>query len=201
MVTSFDAGAERAAIEMGLAEARSRTSADIRVVTLPASSHYGAFAPIQALLSGLIASAAMAIVFPAIGARPAFEIEGLIVLAALSCLQNTWLRFQLTPRRAQLKAASRQARIVYARLVLKDRGTGPVVLLFCSHAERHIEVLTSDAVMAHVPADEWHAAIAGFQPHMRAGNEPAAFHHLIDHTASLLAPHFPPEPPARGLLT
>ncbi len=182
---------EHARIEAAIASAKAVTAAEIHLIDNPASSHYGAFALIHAMIAALIAGALPVLVFPALPGPFAITIEFAVALAALACLQNRWLRQQLVPNAALHKAAWRQARLAYAHIKLKSNGEAPLVLLYCSRLERYVEILTEERVLAHVPADIWQRIVAEFRPHMQKGDEAAAFVHLIEQSATALKTNFP----------
>jgi putative membrane protein len=182
---------DHARIEGALAAARSVTSAEIRLVATNASSHYGGFALIHALIAALIAGAIPVVVFPGLPAYFVIVLQAAIGAIALLCLQNRWLRQELVPNAALRKAAWRQARLTYAHIRLQSHSDRPLVLLYCSRLERSVEILTEDPVLAHVPVETWQRIITEFKPHMRRADEAAAFVHLIEESAAALKPFYP----------
>ncbi len=189
MVIAHDA--DHARVTSAIAAAKRRVAADIRLVSVPFSSRYGSFALLHSLIAALVGGFVVALAGPPLTSDFLMAIEFVIALAALACLQNRWLRHELVPNASLRKAAWRQARLTYAHVKLKSRHDEPLVLLFCSKLERHVEILVDERVLEKVPAAVWQQIVAEFKPHMRDKREADAFVHLIERSSAALLPFFP----------
>lgn len=182
----------RARIAAAVAEAEARTSVEIRLVLAHSSSHYGAFALIYPAMLALVVAGIAASIAPDPPAWMLFVGEALLFLAALGALQWLPLRRSLVPPAIKRKAAWRHARLHYASIGLKQPHLKNVLLIFCSEAERTVEILADDAIAEKLPESVWPPVVHEFKADFARGNVADAFVKAAKGCAAILAPAFPP---------
>ncbi len=185
---------DHARVAAAVAAAETRTSVELRVVLAHWSSLYGAFALIYPAVAALIGGGIIAALQPALGAAWLFLREAAIFLVLLALLQWHALRRWLTPPPIKRKAAWRHARLHYAAIGLKQPHTRNALLLFCSAAERTVEILVDDAIAEKLPASVWEPVIARFKVHFTQGRIADAYVDAVAACAGILAPVFPASP-------
>jgi putative membrane protein len=191
MVTALT-DADRSGIAAAVAEAESRTGVELRLVLAHSSSHYGAFALIYPALLALLAGGIAAAVEPALRAWILFSGQALLFLAGVALMQYPPLRLALAPPSVKRKSAWRHARLHYASIGLKQPHTKSALLLFCSQAERTVEILADDAIGEKLPDSVWQPVVAAFRRDVAAGQVAEAFAAAAKSCADILAPAFPP---------
>jgi putative membrane protein len=184
-----DAG--RARIAAAVAEAESRTSVEIRLVLAQCSSHYGLFALIYPALTALIAGGIASAARPEIAGWMLFAGQAIVFAVMAAVLQWRPLRLALVPPAVKRDAAWRHARLHYASIGLKQPHIKSAVLLFCSEAERSVEILADDAVTEALPSIVWEPVVQAFRTQFAAGNVADAFVGAAGACAAILAPTFP----------
>jgi putative membrane protein len=185
-----DAG--RARIAAAVAEAETRTSAEIRLVLAQCSSHYGLFALIYPALIALIAGGIASAARPGIAGWMLFAGQATVFAVIAVALQWRPLRLALVPRAVKQEAAWRHARLHYASIGLKQPHIKSAVLLFCSEAERSVEILADDAIAEALPPAVWEPVVQSFKTQFAAGKVVDAFVDAASACAAILAPGFPP---------
>ena len=184
-------GADRARIAAAVAEAEAATSIELRFVLAHASSHYGAFALIYPALLALIAGGIALLVLPDLTAQRMFMGEAAIFALSVAAMEWGALRQRLAPPSAKRKATWRQARLYYASLGLKEPHLRNNLLLFCSAAERTVEILVDDEIAEKVPASAWNPVVAAFKSDIARGRVADAFVNAAASCAAILGPLFP----------
>jgi putative membrane protein len=185
-----DAG--RVRIAAAVAEAETRTGVEIRLVLAHSSSHYGAFALIYPGLLALVAGGIASAVRPDQPAWMLFVGQALVFLVSVAILQYLPLRQALVPPAIKRKAAWRHARLHYASIGLKHPHIKSAVLIFCSEAERSVEILADDAISETLPSTVWVPVVHDFKAHFAQGKVADAFVEAAASCAAILAPSFPP---------
>jgi putative membrane protein len=186
--------ADRARIAAAVAKAEAQTGVEIRLVLAHSSSHYGAFALIYPALLALVAGGAAAAWVSDLAATDLFIGQALLFAAGVAILQSQALRQAFAPARVKRKAAWRHARLHYASIGLKQPHTHNLVLVFCSIAERSIEILVDDAIHEKLPEPVWQPIVAAFKAELAKGRVADAFVNVAGACAAVLGPSFPPEP-------
>jgi len=184
-----DAG--RARIAAAVAEAETRTSAEIRLVLAECSGHYGLFALIYPALAALIAGGVASAFEPRIAGWMLFVGQAVVFAVTAVILQWRPLRLALVPRTVKREAAWRHARLHYASIGLKQPHIKSAVLLFCSEAERSVEILADDAIAEALPPAVWEPVVEAFKMQFAAGKVADAFVGAAHACAAILAPKFP----------
>ena len=185
-----DAG--RARIAAAVAEAESKTNAEIRLVLAQCSSHYGLFALIYPALAALIAGGIASAIRPEIAGWMLFAGQAIVFAVIAAALQWQPLRLALVPLTVKREAAWRHARLHYASIGLKQPHIKSAVLLFCSEAERSVEILADDAIAELLPPSVWEPVVQAFKVQFAAGKVADAFVGAAGACATILAPNFPP---------
>jgi putative membrane protein len=185
-----DAG--RARITAAVTDAETRTGVEIRLVLAHSSSHYGAFALIYPGLLALVAGGVASAIRPDQPAWMLFVGQALVFLASVAVLQFQPLRQALVPPAIKRKAAWRHARLHYASIGLKHPHIKSAVLIFCSEAERTVEILADDEVAEMLPPAVWVPVVQTFKAHFAQGKVADAFVEAAGACATILAPAFPP---------
>lgn len=185
---------DRTRIAAAVAKAETQTGVEIRLVLAHSSSHYGAFALIYPALLALVAGGAAAAWLPDLAATDLFIGQALLFAAGIAILQSQALRQAFAPAQVKRKAAWRHARLHYASIGLKQPHTHNLVLVFCSIAERSIEILVDDAIHEKLPEPVWQPIVAAFKAEFAKGRVADAFVNVSGACAAVLAPLFPPEP-------
>jgi putative membrane protein len=194
MVALHLSDGDRARIAAAVAEAEARTSAELRLVLARASSHYGSFALIYPALLALLAGGIASALRPGLHAWILFAGQAALFLLALGVLQWHALRIRLVPAAARQKAAWRHARLHYASIGLRQPHAKNTLLVFCSAAERTVEILADDAIAEKLPQSAWQPVVDAFKADFSRGSIADAFVNAAAACADRLAPHFPPEP-------
>jgi putative membrane protein len=184
--------AARARIAAAVAEAEALTSVEIRLVLAHSSSHYGAFALIYPGLLALIAGGLTSAIRPDLRGGVVFAEEALVFLVVMAVLQWRSLRQALIVPSIKRKAAWRHARLHYASIGLQQPHIKSALLLFCSEAERSVEILVDDAIAAKLPESVWQPVVQAFKKDFAKGNVADAFVDAARSCAAILAPVFPP---------
>lgn len=185
--------AERKRIADAVAAAEARTSVELRLVLAAASSQYGAFAVIYPALATLFAGG-IAAAFTDLDAAWLFVGEAALFAAGVALLQWHRLRRALAPSHAKHKAAWRQARLQYAAIGLQNTVTRHALLLFCSVAERYVEILVDETVARAIPDSVWQSVVDRFKTGLQAGRPAEAFVGAAKDCADILAKAFPAQP-------
>jgi len=185
---------DRTRIAAAVANAEAQTGVEIRLVLAHSSSHYGAFALIYPALLALVAGGAAAAWVSDLAATDLFIGQALLFAAGVAILQSQALRQAFAPAGVKRKAAWRHARLHYASIGLKQPHTHNLVLVFCSIAERSIEILVDDAIHEKLPEPVWQPIVAAFKTEFAKGRIADAFVNVAGACATVLAPLFPPEP-------
>jgi putative membrane protein len=185
-----DAG--RLRITAAVAEAETRTSVEILLVLAHSSSHYGAFALIYPGLLALVAGGIASAVRPDQPAWMLFVGQALVFLVSVAILQYPPLRQALVPPAIKRKAAWRHARLHYASIGLKHPHIKSAVLIFCSEAERSVEILADDAISEILPSTVWVPVVHNFKAQFAQDKVADAFVEAAGACATILAPIFPP---------
>jgi uncharacterized membrane protein len=102
------------------------------------------------------------------------------------------LRLRLAPPSVRRKAAWRQARLYYAGIGLRQPHLKNTLLLFCSAAERSVEILVDDEIHEKLPESVWAPIVAAFRTDFAQGRTADAFVNAASACAAALAPAFPP---------
>jgi putative membrane protein len=184
---------DRARIARAVTEAESRTAVEFRLVLAHASSHYGAFALIYPALAALVAGGLWSAISPDTSAIWLFLGEAGIFVVLLLVMQSHPLRRCLAPPAVRRKAAWRHARLHYADIGLKLPHARNAVLIFCSEAERSVEILVDDAIAEKLPGTAWQPVVDSFRADFARGAVADAFVRAASAAAVILAPLFPPE--------
>ena len=179
-------------IAAAVAEAETRTGVEIRLVLAHSSSHYGAFALIYPGLLALVAGGVASAIRPDLPAWMLFVGQALIFLASVAILQYQPLRQALIPLGIKRKAAWRHARLHYASIGLKQPHIKSALLIFCSEAERTVEILADDAIAELLPSTVWVPVVQAFKKDFAQGKVADAFAAAAGACAAILAPAFPP---------
>jgi putative membrane protein len=185
-----DAG--RARITAAVAEAETKTRVEIRLVLAHSSSHYGAFALIYPGLLALIAGGIASAIRPDLPAWMLFVGQALVFLVSVAALQYPPLRQALVPPAIKRKAAWRHARLHYAGIGLKHPHIRSAILVFCSEAERSVEILADDEISELLPSTVWLPVVHDFKARFAQGKVADAFVEAAGACAAILAPTFPP---------
>jgi putative membrane protein len=186
--------ADRQRIAQAIAAGESETSVEFNLVLAHASSHYGAFALIDAGVVALLGGGVIAALRPDLPANWIFIAQVVVFLLAVALLQISALRRALAPPSVKRKAAWRNARLHYADLCLKQPHSRGMILIFCSAAERSVEILVDDAIAERLPDPVWHPVVAEFKSRFARGDVAEAFINATISCAALLTPVFPPQP-------
>ncbi len=186
--------ADHARVAQAIQAAEAGTSVELRAVLAHWSSQYGAFALIYPAMAALLAGGIIAAIVPDLGAAWLFLPQAAIFLALLALMQRHGLRRLLVPPHVRRKAAWRHARLHYAAIGLKEPHTRSALLLFCSAAERTVEILVDDAIAEQLPAACWEPVIARFKAHFVDGRMADAYVDAVAACGQILAPLFPPQP-------
>jgi len=185
---------DRSRIAAAVAKAEAATSIELRFVLAHASSHYGAFALIYPAILALVAGGVALLVLPELTAEQIFVGEGAVFAASVAILEWGALRRRLAPPSAKRKAAWRQARLYYASIGLKQPHLKNTLLLFCSVAERSVEILVDDEIAEKLPETVWMPVVAAFKTDFARGSVADAFVNAASASGALLAPVFPAIP-------
>jgi putative membrane protein len=185
---------DRARIAAAITAAEALTSVEFRLVHAHWSSHYGAFALIYSGLVALIAGGAAAAVSPDLPSAWLFIGQAVIFGVAVLALQWPALRRALAPPHVKRKAAWRHARLHYASIGLTQPHTRNAALVFCSEAERYVEILVDDAIAEKLPPSVWTPIADRFKADLAGGHVGDAFVTAAGACAAILAPVFPPIP-------
>ena len=187
-----DAG--RARIAAAVAEAETLTAVELRLVFARFSSHYRAVELIYPALLALVAGGIASAIDPHMHAVTLFMGEAVLFLAGVGALQWTPLRLALVPPSVKREAAWRHARLHYASIGLKQPHIKSAVLIFCSEAERTVEILADDAIGEKLPPTVWQPVVEAFKADFARGLVADAFVTAAGACAAILAPVFPAEP-------
>lgn len=192
--------ADRTRIADAVARAESRTSVELRLVLAHQSSHYEAFALIYPSVLALVAGGVAAGIWPHLAAYMLFIGQAAIFIAAFALLHWQALRAALAPPAIKRRAAWRHARLHYASLGLTHPHVRNAVLVFCSAAERYVEILVDEEIAERLPESAWAPIMAAFQTAFAAGRVADAFVGAAEACASVLAPVFPAVPGQPNML-
>ncbi len=186
--------ADRDRIAAAVAKAEAVTGVELRLVLAHSSGHYGEFALIYPALLTLIVGGIVAAIEPGLHAGRFFMGEAVLFLVAAGFLQWPTLRLILVPSSVKREAAWRHARLHYASIGLKQPHIKSALLIFCSAAERTVEILADDAIGEKLPTSVWQPIVETFKADFARGRVADAFVFASDACAAILSPLFPPEP-------
>ena len=186
--------ADHARVAAAVTAAEARTAVELRLVLARASGHYGLYEVIYPSVAALVLGGVIAAVQPDLGAAWLFLREAAIFLVLLALLLWPALRRALVPPAVKREAAWRHARLHYAALGLTQPHVKSTLLLFCSAAERTVEILVDDAIGERLPPASWQPVIAAFKAAFAGGRTADAFAEAATSCADILAPLFPSKP-------
>jgi putative membrane protein len=192
---------ERTRVEVAIAAAERRTSAEFAVVVAQASDTYDAWPLLWAAFAALAAGAAAALLYPELAVGPSFAAQAVVFVALGTLLHLPPLRYRIVPAGVREREASRMAALQFAALVHQRTHNRAGVLIFVSRAERHIEIVADRAVAEHVHESAWQAAVADIGARGRQGKLAEGLAAALERAAALLETDFPPLPADRNELS
>ena len=191
MVALALSDADRARIAEAVRIAEAMTNVEIRLVLAHASGHYREYELIYPAMLALLSGGVVAALRPDLFAGWLFVCEAALFVLVAAMLQWTSLRTALVPRSVKHKAAWRQARLEYARVGLTCAHTRGVLLLYCSMAERYVEILVDDMIAEVLGAEVWLPIVNRFKERFAGGSVADGFIEAATASAEALAPNFP----------
>ena len=182
---------DRARIVDAIRIAEGQTSGEIYCVITRASSEYRLVPMAWAALFALI------VPLPLIygtnwPAAVIYMLQLLVFVGALIGLSHENIRFRLVPKRAKRDRAHAEAVRQFLAHGLQNTQRRTGVLIFVSVAERYAEILADAGIDQKVTADVWDAAVKVLVEAVRDGRPADGFVGAIEHSAAVLAAHFPP---------
>jgi putative membrane protein len=182
--------ADQRAIQTAIKNAGRQTSAQIRLITVPASDRYTDFILLYGLLVGSLASFALWYT----GKIIQFPLLLIIQLGVITLIDVLpWLHrlcIRLVSRHERHRRAGIAALREYHALTSSLQPDEAFVLLYVSLAERYVHIVTNPTVHKKLP-DNWDAVTGHFIETIREKNLRTACVNAIGHIADILAPHFP----------
>jgi putative membrane protein len=191
--------ADKKTLGLAIAEAESKTSAELVLVVAPASDAYQSYMTIYGLLLG----SALATWLWATKIVVAFPYLLAIQLLAISLLAFIpWVRhrcLRLIPKHILHRRAAHRAYEEYLVLSRHVSAVTPIVLLYISAAEHYAHILTSRLVREKIPDESWNAVITELTAAIPKGGLRDASIGTIQRISELLGPHFPDNGGANAL--
>jgi uncharacterized membrane protein len=106
----------------------------------------------------------------------------------------------LTPLRILADLAPRERALeVFAHLKVWDTERNNGVLIYVQLADRVVEIVADRGLARHVKQAEWDSVCRMMEEHFRAGRFKAGSIAGVDAIGTLLARHFPTDPPLAGV--
>jgi len=206
--TSLFSVSDREAIERAIAEAESKTSAELVVVVATRSGRYDRAEDLFGLLLALILLAGAALLWPAprdpnswsLGLRIGLHAGVVLVIVALGAIGGAWLATRLPAlarpfvskrhRREEVRAAGSRA---FHELRVRDTSDARGVLLYVSLYEHMVWIVGDDAVDAACTQADWDAIRDTLVASLRQGRHRDGLIDAIGSAGDLLAARFPRE--------
>jgi putative membrane protein len=182
---------EHARIREAVARAESITSVEIRLVLARSSSRYDVFTIVYPALAALLAGGLVAAVRPWLEAAMLFAVEAAIFVVLFALLHWPALLHAVVIPAVKRRAAWQQARLHYANIGLTHPHLRSAVLVYCSAAERYVEVLVDDAIAEKLPSSIWAEIVGAFRAAIAEDRVADAFVGAAESCAQILAPVFP----------
>ncbi|HYE03022.1 MAG TPA: TPM domain-containing protein [Phycisphaerales bacterium] len=200
---------DRQAIERAVAEAESRTSAELVVVTAEQSGRYDRAEDLFGLLLALLAVAAAWVMWQgvrpdtgdwSVGLTTTLSLPVVLILiagwAAAGAALATWQPMLARPfiTRAHMDVeVRRRGAEVFLQSGVAGTAARRGVLIFVSLFEHMVFVCGDDAVNRVLPQETWDGLARDVAAGFRAGRPADAIAGAVRQVAGLLEPHFPPE--------
>ena len=192
---------DRQRITAVVTAAERRTSAEFALVIAEASDDYATYPGLWASIGALVGGGLSSALSPRLSGGGIFAIEAILFVALGLLLYIRPLRHRLVPSRVQRVHAGRLARLEFAALVHNRTAEETGILLFMSLAERHVEILTDQAIAAQIPDSAWQAIIDGLVADIRSGRMVEGLAAAVQACTTILEQRFPAKPGQRNEIT
>ena len=183
---------ERIKAAIGAAEAA--CGAEIVTIMAKASDSYTYIAWMWAALGALAFPALVLALFPEVKPIHLYGGELLVFMLLITLFQIERIKMALIPRSLKRHRAALNARHHFMLQQVHKTMTRASVMLFVSHGERYVEILTDTAVAEKIPDAEWEKVVARFVGHVREGRVAEGYIEAIGMSAKLLSAPFPSSP-------
>lgn len=201
---------QRDAIEAAVAEAESRTGAEIVVAVAPRSGRYDRAEDIFGVLLGLLAVAAAWLAFQRLvpstrawtdGVEPTMNLVVVLALFAFWFFAGAALstRFPALARplimRSEMEEEVRRSgTVTFVNLRVGSTADRAAILIYVSLFEHLVWVCPDDGVAAKIPDDAWKPLAEEIAIGFRNGRGPETLAAGVRRAGQILAEHFPPGP-------
>lgn len=201
---------QRDAIEAAVAEAESRTGAEIVVAVAPRSGRYDRAEDIFGVLLGLLAVAAAWLAFQRLvpstrawtdGVEPTMNLVVVLALFAFWFFAGAALstRFPALARplimRSEMEEEVRRSgTVTFVNLRVGSTADRAAILIYVSLFEHLVWVCPDDGVASKIPDDAWKPLAEEIAIGFRNGRGPEALAAGVRRAGEILAEHFPPGP-------
>lgn len=178
-------------LTQAVAKAEQNTSAELVVVTAPASDGYADFVLLMGFWLGAIFSLALwlAGIATSYAELVAIQASVLLILFYAAPLQRALIRF--VPKKVRAGRSASRAAEEYFYVHRKLPVDAPMVLMFVSLAERQIHIISNYLVSEKLPDSEWESAVALFVREVKKGSVLTACEATIAQIGHRLQENFP----------
>jgi putative membrane protein len=201
---------QRDAIEAAVADAESRTHAEIVVAVAPRSGRYDRAEDIFGVILALIAVTVAWLTFQRLvpstrdwssGIEPTMNLVAVLALFAFWFAAGAALatRFPALARPLILRSemeeeVRRSGTVTFVNLRVGSTADRAAILIYVSLFEHLVWVCPDDAVAAKIPDDAWKPLAEEIAIGFRNGRGPEALAEGVRKAGEILAEHFPPSP-------
>ncbi len=183
---------EKDELERAVADAETRTSAEIVFCVADVCDDYRVYTLPYAALFGFLVLGGLALVMPDLHVRTAFIATGVATVLAALVLQWEPLRLRTVPRAARDAAAERFAHMEFAALVAGRTAAANGLLIFVALAEHHAEIVPEPGLAARIPQAAWQKIMDDLTGELAAGRTAAGLKAAIAACGEAAASAFPP---------
>ena len=174
-----------------MAATERRTSAVFSLVIVPVSDRYALFPVVWAAVLALLATGIAALLWPELGIRIGFAIDGAVFAILVIIFDWLPLRLRIVPNSAKHSQARRLAHRDFAVRIVGDSHHRNGVLFFVSLGERYVEVIADRNIHSRVAPDTWDRLVADFVTAVKTGRLAQGFITAVETCGNVLETHYP----------
>lgn len=186
--------ADRAQIEATIAEIEQHSAAELVVVAIQRSGHYGEVKLAYALLISLAAGAVGHLLFPERAVPWLLWLQLAAALTTFGAISVPWLLRLVVPKALLAHAVDQRARLAFLEhgvFATRDR-TG--VLIMLSELERRVVILGDAGIHAKMQTAGWQTHVDHIVAAIHAGRIASGVCETLRAIGAVLMAEFPPRP-------
>ncbi|HUO88990.1 MAG TPA: TPM domain-containing protein [Rhizomicrobium sp.] len=170
---------------------RARTSVRFDLQVVHVADRYALYPIAYGAFAALILGGGFAVFDPAFPARTAFVLETVLFVVLSLAFEWLPLKLMLVPRRQKNLRAQQMAHRAFAARILAARERRSGMLVFVALGERHVELVTDDALDRHIGQPVWNAIVKDLTAAAARGDLANGLVAAVEACGKALAQQFP----------